>query len=732
MDISDLLSNQNLAGFIITLAGQSILISMIGTVLIKSLSARPAPVRSLVCGGTIAAMGFLLLISAGFYRSDISWCRTGLFTVFEKCTTHTPAPALMSLPFSEGEELSQEQITAITVPRSATSDSGKIPYLIASSDSHSKSPSLSVSACINIAGLIWFAGTLFCLFKLTGGIITVIKFRNSLQHVQHGFYNKMLKNVARRFWKNRVPKLYTSSEIESPVTIGLINPIVIIPEKLLLSLDENEIKSIFLHELAHIFHGDHAAGLFKRIVLALHWWNPFLYLINIKHEQAREDISDNYVLSEMHPRIYTRCLVDLAEKVCLISNLPTAVSMSGKNLNLRTRVDNILSKKRSITMGTKIHFKALMSGLFILVLFGIAGLQGKVQATANDTYNAGNNESISVNEQTGNIIQEKTIIPDQDIIYADLRKENEPHDLTADLKKSEIKISTASMPHAESPAENKQKIKTAPEPIRDINTSEETVIVEKKNNSAQETFAGKPSSGGPVISESGTVKYDQENASTFIESGKNEYKKNHFFDAVTAFNKAIALDPDNAVTFYLRGNTYFKTGEIDQAISDYTRAIEIDPEYVYAYAQRAYIYGNKKGDYLSAINDLNKAIELNPQFFSAYYGRAEFNKAEILRTPPINTENHILASRLIVSDYKKALELNPQATFIKKKIDEFNRIYKRVRFHDIDFKMGLLDDDTSVRDKEIVDSMADALRTENSKGFINHRQLESIVKNGRR
>jgi beta-lactamase regulating signal transducer with metallopeptidase domain len=177
-----------------------------------------------------------------------------------------------------------------------------------------------------------------------------------------------------------MPELYSSPKIESPITIGLFDPIVIIPEKLLKTLSENELKSILLHELAHIYHHDQVIGMIKRIVLAVHWWNPLVYIINREHEQAGEEVSDNYVLRELHPKVYTQCLADLAEKVCLITNFPSAVGMAGKCFTLSTRVEHILSTKRSGSMCTKIYLRTITFGTCLILTFGLAGLHGKVES----------------------------------------------------------------------------------------------------------------------------------------------------------------------------------------------------------------------------------------------------------------------------------------------------------------------------------------------------------------
>jgi hypothetical protein len=84
MDISSCLLSQDLASFLITLAVQATLISLLGYTAIHLLSKRSAPVRSLVCAGTMAALGLVLIISIGFRLFDIAWTQPTLPVLLEE------------------------------------------------------------------------------------------------------------------------------------------------------------------------------------------------------------------------------------------------------------------------------------------------------------------------------------------------------------------------------------------------------------------------------------------------------------------------------------------------------------------------------------------------------------------------------------------------------------------------------------------------------------------------
>ena len=102
--------------------------------------------------------------------------------------------------------------------------------------------------------------------------------------------------------------------------------------------------------------------------------------------------------------------------------------------------------------------------------------------------------------------------------------------------------------------------------------------------------------------------------------GLNYAFKDKYSEAITEYDKAIALDPKNAYAYYSRGYAYGKKGQHDQAIADCTKAIEIDPRLAWAYNNRGLIYG-KGGQYDQAISDFTKALEIDPKFALAYNNR---------------------------------------------------------------------------------------------------------------
>ncbi len=113
--------------------------------------------------------------------------------------------------------------------------------------------------------------------------------------------------------------------------------------------------------------------------------------------------------------------------------------------------------------------------------------------------------------------------------------------------------------------------------------------------------------------------YAQTSEEETMRKGIDLTRHDKFDEAITEFNKAIAINPKSANAYYSLGFTYDKKGDLANAISNFSKAIEIDPALTDAYYNRGFAY-YRKGAFDNAIADYNKLIEINPAYADAYYG----------------------------------------------------------------------------------------------------------------
>ncbi len=131
----------------------------------------------------------------------------------------------------------------------------------------------------------------------------------------------------------------------------------------------------------------------------------------------------------------------------------------------------------------------------------------------------------------------------------------------------------------------------------------------------------------------------------YIIRGNAYYSKGMPWEALSDFNRAIALAPRSVLAYMSRGNLYDSMGQLDQAVSDYSQAISINPFYGEAYNNRAVLF-KRQGRFDEAIADCDQAIRINPGYAKAYNNRGSAYQAK-----------GSLAQAL--SDYNRAVLLEP-------------------------------------------------------------------------
>jgi beta-lactamase regulating signal transducer with metallopeptidase domain len=109
--------------------------------------------------------------------------------------------------------------------------------------------------------------------------------------------------------------LLTSNELPSPISWGVVRPVILLNSEAAESCGEAE--AIITHELAHVARLDWAKLLLARVAVALFWFNPFVWLLSREAHQLREEAADDAVLAtDIDGAEYASLLVGVARHEC--------------------------------------------------------------------------------------------------------------------------------------------------------------------------------------------------------------------------------------------------------------------------------------------------------------------------------------------------------------------------------------------------------------------------------
>src|SRR4051794_30747583 len=130
-----------------------------------------------------------------------------------------------------------------------------------------------------------------------------------------GHWLSALARAQRRMGFKHGTALLTSNELSSPISWGLMRPVILLNTRAVEASGEAE--AIIAHELAHVARMDWAKLLLARIATALFWFNPLVWLLAREAHQLREEAADDSVLAaDIIDTDYAQLLVGVARHEC--------------------------------------------------------------------------------------------------------------------------------------------------------------------------------------------------------------------------------------------------------------------------------------------------------------------------------------------------------------------------------------------------------------------------------
>ncbi|MBI9087898.1 MAG: DUF3887 domain-containing protein [Desulfobacterium sp.] len=167
----------------------------------------------------------------------------------------------------------------------------------------------------NILAVIWFsvAGAMVAYIFLRS-LTFLMAVRNHSQVTWETPLN-LLESCKKELGIKTVLVLMETDLVQSPALFGYIRPRILLPRGMIESMDENALRLVFLHELRHLKHHDILTGLMAAILLALHWFNPLVWIAFHTMKQDREFACDAMTLSHLtlpEHRAYGLVLLNLA------------------------------------------------------------------------------------------------------------------------------------------------------------------------------------------------------------------------------------------------------------------------------------------------------------------------------------------------------------------------------------------------------------------------------------
>lgn len=228
-----------------------------------------------------------------------------------------------------------------------------------------------VSENIQYIFAFWLLGFLTFSSRFCVGLYYAEKLKNTGIFLDDGWAQRV-DQFRHTFGIKRPVRLLTSEQVQTPLTIGWIRPVILVPVSMMTQLPFVHIESVLLHELAHIKRQDYLINMLQSLAETLLFFNPAYWYIAHIIEKERENACDDMAVNILkQPVNYARALAKVAELSTSDWRLSgTSLAASRGVLSERIRRIVLASTGQPLQRNEKAKWY-LMSIIVISILVGV-------------------------------------------------------------------------------------------------------------------------------------------------------------------------------------------------------------------------------------------------------------------------------------------------------------------------------------------------------------------------
>ncbi|MCQ2558491.1 MAG: right-handed parallel beta-helix repeat-containing protein [Oscillospiraceae bacterium] len=256
------------------------------------------------------------------------------------------APHVEPLKPSYTEPLEPQQFPTVTEAASVPSTYSRADAPIQPMQNQSVTEQFAPVAKKNVSFptilfVVWCCGTTgFLLWN----IISYVRFMSLMRKglASPSFHDVDLYDAV---YDARKPKLKRSRVVSTPLTFGIVDPVLVIPDA---EYEDATLKNVFQHEIIHFRRHDILLKWFSLIVFSAHWFNPFVWYFRKEIDRVCELSCDEALLKRMNDdekRSYGETLLKIAEDSCAAPSRMITGFSEGKK-DLKERLIQIMSFKK--------------------------------------------------------------------------------------------------------------------------------------------------------------------------------------------------------------------------------------------------------------------------------------------------------------------------------------------------------------------------------------------------
>lgn len=302
---------------------------------------------------SVFVLAFVFLLPAVTFVSLINDAAT-VHPVVQNIAAAARLPKERSLPAVEtpliGEDEKAEALTSYKTVLETIDLSPKMPWLVA----------------------FWLIGIAGFTLRLVGGVWHLHIYKTRQVFAPEKNWQTKFEALCERLSIAGPARLLCSKLVETPIVIGWLKPVILIPAGVFLQIDPQELETIIAHELVHIRRRDYLVNFAQSVIEILFFYHPCVWWISAQIRREREFVCDDIVTRTLEGErvVYAQALANLEELRLLTNGRVPQIALAIGAANggsLMLRIQRILKQKTEIK-GNPSAWTAMLGFAFISAL----------------------------------------------------------------------------------------------------------------------------------------------------------------------------------------------------------------------------------------------------------------------------------------------------------------------------------------------------------------------------
>lgn len=160
--------------------------------------------------------------------------------------------------------------------------------------------------------IAWLAGVLALSARLLVGWHFLRRLRRTADFAGAAALEPRLQTLLQRLGIERSVSIAVSTGIRSPVVIGWLKPLVLLPPAVVIGLPTRQLEMVLAHELAHVRRLDHLVNLGQTVIETVLFYHPVVRWVSRRIRIERENACDDLAVAVTDDRLaYVEMLASL-------------------------------------------------------------------------------------------------------------------------------------------------------------------------------------------------------------------------------------------------------------------------------------------------------------------------------------------------------------------------------------------------------------------------------------